>query len=456
MRIIQRTIPRVIKVAGVTGFAGLGMYYAKQYSTAFAESNEPKTVFSGLGFTTLRLQSIITVNHNTKRLVFEYPDETASSGLTLTSALLAITHPEGSWLPTIRPYTPISDLEEPGCLELMVKKYPDGKASGYLHSLRPGDSLRFAAALKGYQWKPNELSHAYLVAGGAGITPIYQLIKNVLKNPHDKTKLTLIFGVNSEEDLLLKEELDRYATDYPDRFNYIYTVSRPKENSHYRTGYIDEELLKSEFKGSMQNTKTTVPVTAKMSGQNKSLYPEPNVLTSSLKVGADLLVWYTGGYQELSGLLTRSFILSLAASTGLRVEPPFGLAATGLRSNILKLHYEDKATPKQRAYVSALSGGVAGGAVTRLMGYVGQRSYNAIDTWQMENANTTSKPFLQRMADSKWIPLKSLSDDEYRGILNEKLLSIEAEIALIDDKIGELEKLKTSGFESGHSDPAAK
>jgi hypothetical protein len=40
----------------------------------------------------------------------------------------------------------------------------------------------------------------------------------------------------------------------------------------------------------------------------------------------------------------------------------------GLRSNILSLHYEDRATPKQRAYVSAVSGGIAGGAVTRLMG----------------------------------------------------------------------------------------
>ncbi|GLA41414.1 hypothetical protein AnigIFM63309_009504 [Aspergillus niger] len=259
MNTLQRTIPRAIKVAGVAGFAGLGMYYTKLYSTAFAESNEPKTVFSGLGLTTLRLQSIRTVNHNTKRLVFEYPDESARSGLTLTSALLAITHPEGSWLPTIRPYTPISDLDEPGHIELMVKKYPDGKASGYLHSLKPGDSLRFATSLKGYQWKPNEFSHAYLLAGGAGITPIYQLIKGILKNPHDRTKLTLVFGVNSEEDLLLKEELDRYATEFPDRFNYIYTVSRPqKEKSPYRTGYIDEELLKSVFKGSTQDTKVFI------------------------------------------------------------------------------------------------------------------------------------------------------------------------------------------------------
>ena len=44
------------------------------------------------------------------------------------------------------------------------------------------------------------------------------------------------------------------------------------------------------------------------------------------------------------------------------------------------------------------------------------------------------------MADSKWIPLRHLSDDEYREILSEKLLSIEAEIALLDEKIEDLEK----------------
>ena len=132
MTLVQRTIPRVVKVAGVAGFAGLGIYCTKQFSTVLAESNEPKTVFSGLGFTTLRLQSIKTVNHNTKRLVFEYPDKTARSGLPLTciaspksrlsvlvwiadmkqAALLAITHPEGRWLPVLRPYTPISDLSK--------------------------------------------------------------------------------------------------------------------------------------------------------------------------------------------------------------------------------------------------------------------------------------------------------------------------------------------------------
>jgi hypothetical protein len=58
----------------------------------------------------------------------------------------------------------------------------------------------------------------------------------------------------------------------------------------------------------------------------------------------------------------------------------------------------------------------------------------------MENAHKTSKPLMQRMAESKWVPLRTLSDQEYREMLSEKLLSIDAEIALLDDKIQELEK----------------
>lgn len=73
----------------------------------------------------------------------------------------------------------------------------------------------------------------------------------------------------------------------------------------------------------------------------------------------------------------------------------------------------------------------------------------------MEHANTPSKPILQRIADSKWIPLKTLSDDEYRGILSEKLLSIEAEIAIIDEKIEELEKAKANGQNMTGLDPSS-
>lgn len=77
-----------------------------------------------------------------------------------------------------------------------------------------------------------------------------------------------------------------------------------------------------------------------------------------------------------------------------------------------------------------------------LLGYGGQSAFNYVDKWQMEKAQTPSKPILQRMAESKWIPFRHLSDEEYRGMLSEKLLSIEAEIALLDEKIEDLEKTR--------------
>lgn len=39
-----------------------------------------------------------------------------------------------------------------------------------------------------------------------------------------------------------------------------------------------------------------------------------------------------------------------------------------MRSNIITLHYQDNASPQERAYVSALCGGISGGVVTRVMG----------------------------------------------------------------------------------------
>ncbi|KAJ6119790.1 hypothetical protein N7523_004070 [Penicillium sp. IBT 18751x] len=133
-----------------------------------------------------------------------------------------------------------------------------------------------------------------------------------------------------------------------------------------------------------------------------------------------------------------------------------GSAFWFLRSSIDHIYFNDQASPQERAYVSALSGGISGAVVTRIMGgrplpgliifsllgYCGQSAFNRVDRWQMEKAQNPGKPILQRMAESKWIPLRHLSDEDYRDILGEKLLSIEAEIALLDEKIQELEKTR--------------
>jgi cytochrome-b5 reductase len=132
-----------------------------------------------------------------------------------------------------------------------VKQYPNGKASTHLHSLAPGDSLFFVTRIPGFAYKPNEFPKVTLIAGGAGITPIYQLASSILRNPNDKTKIDLIFGVNSEADVLMKEEFVAWEKQFPGRFSANYVVSKPSSDSPYPKGYVTKELI-SQVAGPVQ------------------------------------------------------------------------------------------------------------------------------------------------------------------------------------------------------------
>ncbi|ORY56338.1 oxidoreductase NAD-binding domain-containing protein [Pseudomassariella vexata] len=238
---------RPANIIGGAVFAGLGVALYSRYmvTNAHADSGAPKKIFSGgLANVSLRLESSEEVNHNTKRLRFQLPEADNIAGFGLTSSILVFSWPEGRIFPVVRPYTPISSPNEPGVVEFMVKHYAAGKQSTHLHSLSPGSSLRFLATLKGFAWKPNQYPHITLIAGGAGITPAYQLIQGILQNPSDQTKITLVYGVNTDADVLLKPEFDEFAAKFPERFRYTYTVSNPVPGSVYRKGYVTEELLR--------------------------------------------------------------------------------------------------------------------------------------------------------------------------------------------------------------------
>lgn len=178
----------------------------------------------------------------------------------MTAALLTVAIPKGRTLPVLRPYTPITPSDTPGHMDLLIKRYPQGAQSTHLHSLAPGDSVLFAMCIPGYKWTPNKHKSVTLIAGGAGITPAYQLIQGILENPEDKTKITLVFGVNSEQDVLLNEEFKQYEARYPDRFKAVYAVSGLKgESERFRKGYVTEALLRElAAPASDANTKVMV------------------------------------------------------------------------------------------------------------------------------------------------------------------------------------------------------
>lgn len=62
-----------------------------------------------------------------------------------------------------------------------------------------------------------------MVSGGTGITPCYQVLQAAL-NGDDGTQLSLIFGNRTVDDILMKEELDQFKQNYPERFKLFYSV----------------------------------------------------------------------------------------------------------------------------------------------------------------------------------------------------------------------------------------
>lgn len=70
--------------------------------------------------------------------------------------------------------------------------------------------------------------HISMIAGGTGITPMYQVIKAVLKQADDDTQLSLLYANQSPDDILLFEELQEMAKDA--RFKVWYTGASPTQS----------------------------------------------------------------------------------------------------------------------------------------------------------------------------------------------------------------------------------
>lgn len=131
------------------------------------------TAFSGgdQGFIDLKLESVENINHNTKKFRFALPNKDDVSGLQIASALLTKYKGPEMEKPVIRPYTPVSDEDQKGYIDLVVKRYPDGPMSNHLHNMSPGQRLDFKGPIPKYPWEPNKHDHIALIAGGTGITP---------------------------------------------------------------------------------------------------------------------------------------------------------------------------------------------------------------------------------------------------------------------------------------------
>ncbi|GAB1524140.1 hypothetical protein RhiTH_007292 [Rhizoctonia solani] len=237
---------------GVGGLLGIGAYiYADK-----TEVKPKKPLVSALdkdNFKEFAVKKVEPYNHNTANFTLELPAGEATllpvSGLVYLKASESDPNaPKDKKGNTIgRPYTPVSDPQKEGEVTFVIKRYDTGKLTPYLHNLKPGDKVSVKGPIVKRPWKNNEFEEVVLIAGGSGITPMYQLLTHALAQPEDKTKFKLLFGNVTPADVLLKEEFDQLKAKHGDRFDVIYTVDKGDKNWTGSTGFITKDFLKKEI-----------------------------------------------------------------------------------------------------------------------------------------------------------------------------------------------------------------
>jgi hypothetical protein len=81
---------------------------------------------------------------------------------------------------------------------------------------------------------------------------------------------------------------------------------------------------------------------------------------------------------------------------------------------------------------------IPGAIMFSIYGALGQTLYNYADTQKSARAEATPNSKTNSWIDSKWSPIRRISEAEYEEMLQEKLLRVNVEIALVDDKIDEI------------------
>lgn len=114
----------------------------------------------------------------------------------------------------MRTYTPISLNHERGYFELVIKKYPNGLLTTFLDNLAIGEMIMARGPRGEFVYRRGLTPHLVMIAGGSGITPMYQAIKSSLLDASDTTTLRLIYA-NEEEDDIREYKVERTDSSPP-------------------------------------------------------------------------------------------------------------------------------------------------------------------------------------------------------------------------------------------------
>ncbi|CEO58990.1 Putative Nitrate reductase [Penicillium brasilianum] len=230
-------------------------------SNTGAMSDEPRPTFlQSRAWSKLKLSEVKTVSWDTRIFVFDLEHEKQTLGLPIGQHLMIKINDPDSKEAIIRSYTPISDTQMEGKMELLVKIYfptkdvPGGKMTMALDKLQIGAEIDCKGPTGRFEYlgngrvltssKERHVRSFKMICGGTGITPIFQVLRAVMEDSQDPTKCVVLDGNRLEEDILCRSELDKYVETDGEKCTVVHTLTKGSEDWTGRRGRISEDLVK--------------------------------------------------------------------------------------------------------------------------------------------------------------------------------------------------------------------
>ncbi|CAF4974609.1 unnamed protein product [Rotaria sp. Silwood1] len=202
----------------------------------------------------ITLKTKTVLNHDSVRLTFALNHCQQKLGVP-TGKYLYLRCISSSGEKVVRAYTPISEADQMGEFDLVVKLYrscgeqPAGKMSACIDLLNPGDTIECKGPFGDFECQAGGLfatknvirrvNKFTMIAGGSGITAIYPILRFAQR---ESIKCHVIDCNNTEEDILLRQEIDG--------FNGLHhCLLRPSDGWTGHSGYISQALVGNAHDG---------------------------------------------------------------------------------------------------------------------------------------------------------------------------------------------------------------
>ncbi|KAJ9131173.1 Nitrate reductase [Pleurostoma richardsiae] len=202
------------------------------------------------------------ISADTKVFTFTLDHEAQAVGLPVGQHLMMRLRDPVSREAIIRAYTPISEGTDRGKLNVLIKIYYDapdrkgGRMTQALDSIPIGHFVDFKGPVGKFEYlgrgrcsvsgHERRVRRFVMVCAGSGVTPIFQVLRAVMKDPEDPTFCLVLDGNRVEEDILCKEELDAMIANNGHRCRLLYTLTRPQASWTGLKGRMDRGLFERE------------------------------------------------------------------------------------------------------------------------------------------------------------------------------------------------------------------